>query len=201
VGVLPWGTSVWQPIYYRVWQTKSTFVEPRLLLDEKEQADIAAPIYARVSRNDVFIEFHVIAADAMRIPEFLHYFVENRELRHTDPVALTPQSFVSFWLRHPWTEVSEWTAQASRGALRRWHEGYHGTNSEFTAPTRHCAAHRDLWQVATDTGGDLHAGVHYFLIRARPPFRFTMVAASDRPWPDCTEDDTAIDKAPDLFEK
>lgn len=200
-GVFPWCSSVWQPIYYRVWQTKSTFAEPRLLLDDKEQADIAAPIYARVSRNDVFIEFHVIAADAMRVPEFLHYFIEDKKLRRTDPVALTPQNFVSFWLRHPWTEVSEWTAQTGRSALKTWRERYNGTNSEFTSPTRHCTAHPDLWQVATDAGGAPNAGVHYFLIRARPPFRFTMVAASDRPWPDCTEDDPAIDNAPDLFEK
>jgi hypothetical protein len=39
----------------------------------------------------------------------------------------------------------------------------------------------------------------YFLIRARPPFRFTMVAACHRPWPDCTQNDPAIDSAPDLF--
>lgn len=49
-GVFPWCSSVWQPIYYRVWETKSTFAEPRLLLDDKEQADIADPIYARASR-------------------------------------------------------------------------------------------------------------------------------------------------------
>jgi hypothetical protein len=53
--------------------------------------------------------------------------------------------------------------------------------------------------VAAHPGIDPEPAVHYFLVRARLPFRFTMVAASDRPWPDCTEDDPTIDKTPDLF--
>ncbi|HEV2687853.1 MAG TPA: hypothetical protein VGV35_04840 [Bryobacteraceae bacterium] len=197
-GAFPWCTSVWQPVYYRVWQTKSTYPVPRLLLDEREQADIADPIHARANRNDVFIEFQVIADDAERMSELKHYVLENGKLHRTDPVALTPQEFVSFWLRHPWNDVSGWTAQAGRAKLKAWHQRYNSTNSEFTPPTRHCTLHPDLWQVATDPGIDLQPA-HYFLIRARPPFRFTMVAASDRPWPDCTEDDPAIDIAPDLF--
>jgi hypothetical protein len=104
-------------------------------------------------------------------------------------------------LRHPWGEVSEWTAQTGRATMKAWRERYKGTNSEFTSPTRRCTKHPDLWQVATGPDSDPHPGVHYFLIRARPPFRFTMVAASDRPWPDCTEDDPAIDNAPDFFDK
>jgi len=200
-GVFPWCSSVWQPVYFRVWQTKSTYSNPLLVLDESEQADIAAPIHARLNQNDVFIEFQIIANDAMRVSEFQHYVAKNGKLRRTDPVALTPQNFISFWLRHPWSEVSEWTAQTGRATMKAWRERYKGTNSEFTSPTRRCTNHPDLWQVATDPDSDTHPGVHYFLIRARPPFRFTMVAASDRPWPDCTEDDPAIDNATDFFDK
>ncbi len=198
-GVLPWCTSVWQPVYYRVWQTKSTYSNQLLLLEGSEQADIAAPIHVRANQHDVFIEFQIIADDAMRVSELRHYVLENGRLRRTDPVALTPQDFVSFWLRHPWTEVSEWTAQTSRATLEAWRKRYKGTDSEFTSPTRHCTRHPDLWQVATDPGSD--PDVHYFLIRAHPPFRFTMVSASDRPWPDCTEDDPAVDNTPDFFDK
>jgi hypothetical protein len=50
----------------------------------------------------------------MRVSELHHYVLENGKLHRTNPVALTPQEFVSFWLRHPWNEVSEWTAQTSR---------------------------------------------------------------------------------------
>jgi hypothetical protein len=195
-GVFPWCSSVWQPVYYRVWQTKSTYSAPHLLLDDREQADIAAPIHARANQKDVFIEFQTIADGAMRVSELQHYVFENGKLHRTDPVALTPQEFVSFWLRHPWNDVSEWTAQTGRASVKAWRQRYKGTNSEFTSPTRHCTLHPDLWQVATDPGID---PVHYFLIRARLPFRFTMAAASDRPWPDCTEGDPAIDNAPDLF--
>ena len=41
-GVLPRCSSVWQPVYYRVWRTKSTYSNPLLLLEGSEQADIAA---------------------------------------------------------------------------------------------------------------------------------------------------------------
>ncbi len=102
IGVFPWCTSVWQPVYYRVWQTKSNHSE-LLLLDGSEQADIDAPIHARARQNDVFIEFEIIADDAMRVSELRPYVLENGTLHRADPVALTPQGFVSFWLRHPWT--------------------------------------------------------------------------------------------------
>jgi hypothetical protein len=200
-GVFPWCTSVWQPVYYRVWQTKSTYSSPLLLLDGRELADIGTWIHARARQNEVFIGYQVIAGGAMRVPELRHYVLENGKLHRTDPVALTPEAFVSFWLRHPWSEVSAWTAQSARDTLKAVHEGYKGTDSEFSPPTRHCTPHPDQWQVATDPENDPQPQVHYFLIRARPPFRFTMVAESDRPWPDCTEDDPAIDNAPDFFDE
>jgi hypothetical protein len=200
-GVFPWCSSVWQPIYYRIWQTNSTYSAPRLLLDESEQADIAAPIHARANQKDVFIEFQIIAADAMRVSDLRHYVLEKGRLRRTDPVALTPQDFVSFWLRDPWAEVSEWTARNGRAILKAWRQRYQGTDSEFTPPTRHCTLHPDLWQVATDPGSDPRPSFRYFLIRARPPFRFTIVAAADHPWPDCTEGDPTIDDAPGFFDK
>ena len=67
-GVFPWCSSVWQPVYYRVWQTKSNYPDARLLLNGSEQADIAAPIHARAYQKEVLIEFQVIADDAMRVP-------------------------------------------------------------------------------------------------------------------------------------
>jgi hypothetical protein len=200
-GVFPWCTSVWQPVYYRVWQTKSTYSKPLLLLDGSEQAFIEDPIHAGVNNSDVYIKYDVGADDGMRVPELRHYILENGKLRRTDPVALTPQAFVSFWLRHPWSEVLEWTSPTGRASLKSWRRHYNGNNSEFTPPTRHCTLHPDLWQVATNPSIDPQPVAHYFLIRARPPFRFSMVAASDHPWPDCTEDDDAIDQAPDLFER
>ena len=40
----------------------------------------------------------------------------------------------------------------------------------------------------------------YFLVRWRPPYRFTMVSVSDRPSPDCTEKDPEADEARSLFD-
>jgi len=200
--VFPWCTSVWHTVYYRVWQTRSTYSTPLLLLDGSEQADIGDPIHARANRKNVLIEFDIIADDAMRMPELLYYVLENGKLHRADLVALTPQDFVSFWLRSPWSEVSQWTVPAARAALKVWRERYKGTNSEFASPSRHCTVHPDLWQVeAVPAVLDPTPEIGYFLIRARAPFRFTMVAASSHPWLDCTEDDPAIDHAPDLFEE
>ena len=66
------------------------------------------------------------------------------------------------------------TAQTSYAGMKALHQRYKGSNSEFTSPTRHCTLHLDLWQVSTDTGLDPKAAVHYFLMRALPPFRFTI---------------------------
>ncbi len=200
-GVFPWCTSVWQPVYYRVWRTRSAYFEPLLLLDESEDADIASPIHTRVSQNDVFFQYSVIGDDANRVPQLRHYVLEEGDLRRTDPVALTPADFVSFWLRSPWSEASEWTDPARRATLEAWRQSYKGRNSEFALPSRRCTRQTDLWQVATGYGIGLPPEPHYFLIRVRPPYRFTMVAASDHPWPDCTEEDPAIDRALELFDR
>ena len=76
-----------------------------------------------------------------------------------------------------------------------------GRNRGFQAS--HPSLHRApwLWQVAVDSGFRRQPVVHYFLIRARPPYRFTMVEESGRPWPDCTVADTAFDNAPVFFDK
>lgn len=84
-GVRPWCTSALHPVYYRVWQTKSTYPGPRLLLDGSEEADIGAPIHARANQKDVFVEFQIVADDAMRVSEFQHYAVKMKSF-----AVLTP---------------------------------------------------------------------------------------------------------------
>jgi hypothetical protein len=39
----------------------------------------------------------------------------------------------------------------------------------------------------------------YFLVRCRPPYHFTMVNISDKPWPRCTEKDPEADAWRTLF--
>jgi hypothetical protein len=63
--------------------------------------------------------------------------------------------------------------------------------------TRHCQQHPDLWQVNIGAG-DPQSDV-YFLVRWRPPYRFTMVSVSAHLWPDCIEKDPAADETRTLF--
>jgi len=62
----------------------------------------------------------------------------------------------------------------------------------------HCPPTPDLWQVGVDFSdpptpiGAKPKGT-YFLVRWRPPYKFTMVDVSDHPSPACTEEDRAAD--------
>lgn len=200
IGVRPWCTSVFHPIYRRVWYTASSASGAALLLDENELADIGSPIHARVSEGRVLFEYEIIADDALRMPQVLHYERQGGRLRHIDPVALAPRDFVSYWLRSTWDDVAERTEVPNRDSLKAWRTSYKGSNSVFTGPTRSCGSQPDVWQV-TAAAKDHVGAPTYFLIRARPPFRFTMVAASDKPWRDCVEPDPLIDHPVGLFDR
>jgi hypothetical protein len=69
---------------------------------------------------------------------------------------------------------------------------------QFIDPTMHCRGTPDVWQVGinfTDKSekADAQQNQAYFLVRWRPPYRFRMVAVSDKPSPDCTERDRRAD--------
>jgi hypothetical protein len=88
--------------------------------------------------------------------------------------------------------------ESSRLKLEEWRRQHKGPFSEFGYPTLHCKQQVDLWQVATEVGEE-PAGRVYFLIRWRPPHHFTMASVSDRPRPDCTEEDPEADLPRSLF--
>lgn len=95
--------SNWHDVYYRVWTPKGGN-EPVLLLSGSQMAYINAPIQGSVTPDGVLFE----------------YVIKKGKLERADPVALGPQDFTAFWLRHPWPESSRWTAVASRSQLQQW---------------------------------------------------------------------------------
>lgn len=199
LGHMPWCTSVWQDVYYRVWHTKATYTEPLLLLDEKEWSDIDGAIRGVANGREVLLEYSVSGVEGgFTRPEIRHYALKNRGLERVDPVALGPHHFCAFWLTRLWPEVVPWTAQDSRTTLHEWRRKHAGNFNEFGSPSCHCKGHPDQWQVSTDYGKDGDQRV-YFLIRWRPPYRFTMLAVGDKPWADCTEEDPEADEEHDLF--
>jgi hypothetical protein len=199
IGREPWCSSNWHDVYYRVWQVKSAFVRPVLLLNGSQWAFVNAPIEGSVSQTDVFIQYEVNGIEGgVTRPEIRHYSLKNGQLERVDPVALSPSDFVAFWLRTDWTESSRWTERASRTNLKQWVLTHTGPLEEIGFPPRHCTLHPDLWQQTVAEDWQAKKQV-YFLIRWRPPYRFTMVDARDHPWPDCTEEDREADEPRSLF--
>lgn len=199
LGVNPWCTSVWHPVYYRVWQTKSTYREPLLLLDGNELADIGNSIDGSAGPSDVHMEYFVEGVEGgFRSPELRHYELKQGKLERVEPIALTPRDFVAFWLRHPWSESSSYTETDSRSTLAEWLQKHTDGFNEFGFPTLHCKQQPDLWQLSTEAGKDRDEQV-YFLIRWHPPYHFTMISATSLPSPDCTEEDPEVDKPRSLF--
>jgi hypothetical protein len=199
IGREPWCSSNWHDVYYRVWQVKSAFIHPVLLLNGSQWAFVNSPIKGSVSQTDVFIQYEVNGIEGgFTRPEIRHYLLKNGQLERVDPVALSPTDFVAFWLRTDWTERSRWTEQASRVNLKQRALTHTGRLEEIGFPSRHCTLHPDLWQQATAEDGQAKKQV-YFLIRWRPPYRFTMMDARDHPWPDCTAEDREADEPRSLF--
>src|SRR5207253_120808 len=163
--------------------------------DGKEWAFVDGSIQGSTSRTDVLFQYHVSSIEGGFLrPEVRHYVLRHGRLERTDPVALSPRQFTSFWLTRSAQEASRWTDSSSVSQLEAWRRLHKGPFSEYAIPTRHCTLHPDLWQVGTEEGeaGKLQA---YFLVRWRPPYHFTMFSAGDSPWPDCTERDQEADEA------
>jgi len=198
LGSAPWCSSNWHDVYYRVWQTKSK-QGLLLLLDGKEWAYVADSIRGSVDRDQVAFEYTVgsIPFDSS-LRAVRHYVLSDGRLQRVDPVALNTGWFTLFWLTYDWPEIVAWTADDSRTKLKERHQTLRKSFESFSGPTLHCTKHADQWQVSANYGKDGDQQV-YFLIRWRPPYRFTMLAAGEKPWADCTEEDPEADQSRDLF--
>lgn len=191
--------SSWHPVYYRVWRIDAS--GPRLLIDGSGFAFLRASIYAVGSINqdlrtdendppvDVLIEFTQASIGNDVREAVRHYLIKGDQVRRVDPVALSPRDFVDEWLTCPWNESATWSASPT---LRQWHRKLHTdfVSGMFTNPTTHCQT-PDLWQVTFES--------LYYLVRWRPPYHFTMVSVSDKPWPRCTQEDPEADEWRTLF--
>jgi hypothetical protein len=198
MGVYPWCTSNWQPVYSRVWLIKAG-APAKLLLDENEIGYVSEPIRAAAWSDDVLIEYATGSVDGgvHSRRQIRHYILKRGALQRVDPFVLGPRDFVDHWLEGPSKEVSDDTPTTVRTAVENWRHKFAGPY-EFLEPTRHCTARPDLWQVGLVDANNARP-VGYFLVRWRPPYRFSMVGVSESPSPDCTEDDPAADEFRTLF--
>ena len=182
-----------------------------MLVDGRHDAFLGSfwPIAGAVTAGDFLVEFRARSIDGgihSRAAIF-HYRIDREKVTRVDPLALSPRDFVEEWLTHEWVkEAADWSEGGSRPSRRDWHLKLHkdfvsGSNA---IPTRHCASSPDLWQVAFDfseppTPWDKPPVATYFLVRWRPPYRFTMVRVGSQPDLRCKEVDPAADEQPTLF--
>ena len=161
-----------------------------------------------VDREDILVEYSAQSIDGgVHNREVIrHYKIMGDEAKRLDPLALSPRDFVDEWLTHDWiSEAALWSESTHRVALRDTYKRLHKDMmfGSFLGPTMHCSAAPDLWAVGVDlsdppTPSKEAKGV-YFLVRWRPPYRFTMVDVSDHPYPTCSKKDSEADERRSLF--
>ncbi len=200
LGTYPWCSSNWQTVYVRLWRVEASKPDPTLLLDKSEIGYLGAhdePVQGSVGRSDALIEYRVGSIDGgvHNRERVLHYAVKPDGVERVGPIAFGPRDFVEEWLGEPWPESRRWSEPSAVAALERAHAQPRG--DEFLCPTRHCRP-PDLWQVGLGAS-DGKRPPTYYLVRWRPPYDFTMLRASDRPDPDCTEEDPGADDERTLF--
>jgi predicted nucleotidyltransferase len=207
-----WGcASFWHSVYYRVWRIGSS--GSKLLVDgsgdaymRSESWIVGSIVRERRHRNspvDVLVEFTERSIDGgvHNREAIRHFLIDGDQVLRVDPVALSPRDFVDEWLTRGWDESASWSASPS---LRQWHRKLHTDwiGGQFSGTTMHCRT-SDLWQVTfgpDNAQKDFESEPDvYFLVRWRPPYHFTMVNVSDKPWPRCTQEDRQADEWRTLF--
>ena len=206
-----WGcASAWHNVYWRLWRIDSSGTKS--LIDCSHWAYLRTDCYiiGSIGRNkeyfspkaDVLIEFTQGSIDVgvHNREAIRHYVIDQDRACRIDPVALSPRDFVDEWLRTPWNESADWS---SAPALRQWHQklGADFIRGEFS-PTMHCQS-SDLWQV-TLTPQNAKKNFEdepevYFLVRWRPPYHFSMMNVSNKPWQLCKQEDPKADEWRTLF--
>jgi hypothetical protein len=205
-----WGcASTWHSVYYRVWRVDPSGA--KLLIDDSATAWLRTPTYAvgsigrdRTIENapvDVLIEFTERSIDVgvHNREAVRHFLIDGDQVRRVDPVALSPRDFVDEWLTSGWNESAAWSASPT---LKQWHQRL---RADFVAgqfdDTMHCET-PDLSQVTFEPHNAKDFAPEpsvYFLVRWRPPYHFTMMDISDKPWPRCTQEDREADEWRTLF--
>ncbi len=183
-------SSVLRPIYYRAWRFGGTTSQPKLLLRRSEQADIGGPFSGRAEPNDVMLEFTAVNDKlnvAFRHTAVRHYSLQGDVVRQMDPVAVTPLGFLNEWLDADWSKSAVWSESA---ALEQWHRSLSG---QWANGVRRCHEDASLWQVEAEDGP------LYFLVRWKPPYRFTVANISNRGRPDCTIEDPGVEDEHSVF--
>lgn len=207
LGEFAWCTSTLQSVSYRLWRLAKDGGEPRLLLDRTELNRLTdrRSIRGRLDPPDVLIEFDAPSLDSMvySLPQPRHFRIEGDRVTRIDPIALDPRGFVEQWLSSGWSDSASWSDAAEQAGLRPWHARLHGRlghAASYLGPTTRCPARPDLWSVGLTRDPDAEQPeAIWFLVRWRPPYRFSMAGIGATPPAGCGEPAPQAGAAPTLF--
>jgi hypothetical protein len=200
--------STWHSVYWGVWRLNPE--GSKLLVDGSHGAWLRADTYiiGSIASNgefakpkaDILLEFTQGSISATVREGIRHYVIDGDDVRRIDPVALSPRDFVDEWLRSSWNESAGWSISPSlRHSYQKMQSDY--ISGEFS-PTMHCRT-PDLWQVTLTPQDSKHNFKEepevYFLVQWNPPYHFTMMNVSNKPWPLCKKEDPSADEWRTLF--
>lgn len=191
LGAMPWCTSTWHDVYFRVFRPGST-VNPKPLFEGEEYAWLGKELQGSATPGNVLVEYSVGSLDpAVHSRTVVRKYSTGRgRLQRIDPIALSPRDFVEEWLSRDWPEVKSWTEARNRPRLQTSHTKLHGTGT--FEPTLRCPGTPELWQVGITFQSEQSPA--YFLVRWRRPYHFRLVDITTKANVGCTEPDRAADE-------
>lgn len=207
LGINPWCSSTWQPLYHRVWRLKADQSPTRLLHSGEALAKVDAGTRGGASARDVVVEHWTFGMQGDHRQEVRRFVLEGNRLVRRDPVALRPFDFLQWWIESPWPDVEPWTEAAVRASAKSMHPPQRFDRYWERVSQTWCPQEPDLWQLALASssmdsipfqrkGQEQH---WYFLVRWRPPYRFRLAGVSHQPRAGCTEPDPEADALRTLF--
>ena len=124
--------------------------------------------------------------------EHLVYRISNGDkVERIAPVALNPSDFVEEWLAQNRADAERLLdPQADRTARERARSAPASdfVLGDFDGPARRCRTEPSAWQVGFALNiGEKSGPIRYFKVRWTPPYRFALIAISDRAFAGCTE--------------
>lgn len=207
LGTNPWCSSTWHPLYHRVWRLRSDRSPSEFLGGGDSIAKIDRRMPGAAAPREVLFEFWTWGLGGYHRQEVKRLALEGHRLVRRDPVALRPLDFVVWWLESPWAEVEPWTEPKAWAAAKNVHPlGGADRFWENVGLTHWCPKEPDLWQVHLTIASTRLSPAEnpppqhwYFVLRWRPPYRFSLVDVSNQRRAGCTQEDPEAEAVRTLF--
>lgn len=200
LGFSPWCSSNWNELYTRLWRLSADDVSLKPLIDRDDGLYLGGDMVASawLTKDDFLVEYEDASIDdAIMVRNHVHHYRigSDGHVQRIGPVALSPTDFVDEWLSSNWPEAKDWLAPgADKAALMRVHASDMSDTfaGEFQGKPKRCRGRRSTYQITFRLDPSMRdkAGperTDYFEISWDPPYRFQMLATSNRPLRGCDQ--------------